>query len=106
MRKRILELKRFRSWINPDEKENMDTNIFTSRSRIVITCSKRLAPFLEKEVKELGFELERIFATGLELFGTVNDCIQLNLNLRCASQVHFSLKEFEAKHPDELYRVW
>lgn len=83
----------------------MDTNIFTSRSRIVITCSKRLSPYLEQEVKDLGFELERVFATGVELFGTVNDCIRLNLNLRCASQVHYSLLEFPAKNPDELYRV-
>lgn len=83
----------------------MTTNIYTSRSRIVITCSKRLAPYLEQEVKDLGFELERVFATGVELFGTVNDCIKLNLNLRCASQVHYSLLEFPAKHPDELYRI-
>ena len=83
----------------------MNTNIYTSRSRIVITCSKRLSPYLEQEVKELGFELERVFATGVELFGTVNDCIRLNLNLRCASQVHYSLLEFTAKNPDELYRT-
>ena len=83
----------------------MNTNIYTSRSRIVITCSKRLSPYLEQEVKELGFDLERVFATGVELFGTVNDCIRLNLNLRCASQVHYSLLEFDAKNPDELYRT-
>jgi putative N6-adenine-specific DNA methylase len=83
----------------------MDKNIFTARSRIVITCSKRLSPYLEQEVRELGFEIERVFATGLELFGTMNDCIRLNLNLRCASQVHYSLLEFPAKNPDELYRV-
>ena len=83
----------------------MNTNIFTSRSRIVITCSKRLSPYLEQEVKELGFDLERVFTTGVELFGTVNDCIRLNLNLRCASQVHYSLLEFDARNPDELYRT-
>lgn len=83
----------------------MNTNIYTSRSRIVITCSKRLAPYLEQEVKELGFEIERVFPTGIELFGTVNDCIRLNLNLRCASQVHYSILEFKAKNPDELYRT-
>ncbi|HZB13823.1 MAG TPA: class I SAM-dependent RNA methyltransferase [Chryseolinea sp.] len=83
----------------------MNTNIYTSRSRIVITCSKRLSPYLEQEVKELGFELERVFATGVELFGTMNDCVRLNLNLRCASQVHYSLLEFPAKNPDELYRT-
>jgi len=79
--------------------------IFTSPSRIIITCSKRLSPYLEKEVVDLGFVPENTFATGLELYGTINDCIKLNLNLRCASQVHYSLKEFEANHPDELYRV-
>jgi putative N6-adenine-specific DNA methylase len=83
----------------------MYKNIYTTRSRIVITCSKRLAPYLEQEVKELGYELENVFATGVELFGTVNDCIRLNLNLRCASQVHYSLLEFKAKHPDEVYRT-
>jgi putative N6-adenine-specific DNA methylase len=57
------------------------------------------------EVKDLGFEVERVFATGVELFGTVNDCIKLNLNLRCASQVHYSILEFPAKNPDELYRA-
>lgn len=78
-------------------------NVFTTRSRIVITCNKRLSPYLEQEVRALGFEPERVFATGLELMGTVNDCIVLNLNLRCASQVHYSLKEFRAKNPNELY---
>ena len=79
--------------------------IFTSPSRIIVTCSKRLSPYLEKEVIDLGFAPVATFATGLELYGTVNDCIKLNLNLRCASQVHFSLKEFEVNHPEELYRV-
>src|SRR5688572_16761800 len=83
----------------------MSKNIYTLRSRIVITCSKRLSGFLEQEVKDLGFEIERVFATGVELFGTVNDCIKLNLNLRCASQVHYSLLEFQAKNPDILYRT-
>lgn len=71
----------------------------------MITCSKRLSSYLEQEVKELGFEIERVFPTGLELFGTGNDCIRLNLNLRCASQVHYSLLEFSAKNADEMYRT-
>ncbi len=83
----------------------MNKSIYTDRSRIVITCSKRLSPYLEAEVRDLGFDLERVFATGVELFGTVNDCIRLNLNLRCASQVHYSLLEFTAKNADELYRI-
>jgi putative N6-adenine-specific DNA methylase len=80
-------------------------NIFSESSRILITCNKRLMPYLEGEVRELGFELVRTFATGVELKGTGQDCIRLNLNLRCASQVHYSLKEFAVDNPEELYRI-
>ena len=78
-------------------------SIFTTSSRIIITCKKRIAPYLEQEVRDLGFEIERKFVTGVELKGTVNDCIKLNLNLRCASQVLYSLKEFSANSPEEVY---
>jgi 23S rRNA G2445 N2-methylase RlmL len=78
-------------------------NIFTTSSRIIVTCSKRLSLYLEKEISELGFQTKRTFATGVELEGTVADCIRLNLNLRCASQVLYSLKAFRANHPDDVY---
>ena len=80
-------------------------NIFTISSRIIVTCSNRLAPYLEKEVRELGFKPVRIFKTGVELEGTLTDCIKLNLNLRCASQVLFSIKEFKAQNADALYKI-
>lgn len=73
-------------------------------NRIIVTCSNRLSPFLEKEIIELGFIPERVFKTGVELKGTLKDCITLNLNLRCASQVLYSLKEFKANNADELYK--
>ena len=79
--------------------------IFNTSSRIIITCSNRLSPYLEKEVRELGFKPERIFKTGVELKGTLQDCIKLNLNLRCASQVLFSVSEFRAFNADDLYKV-
>lgn len=78
-------------------------SLFTSKAIIIITCPKRLAPFLEEEVKELGFNIEQTFITGVQLTGTLNDCIKLNLNLRCASQVLYSLKKFEAKDANEIY---
>lgn len=68
-----------------------------------MTCNKRLAPFLEKEISELGFTPIRVFQTGVELLGTVADCIRLNLNLRCASQVLYSLQEVSIRNPEELY---
>ncbi len=78
-------------------------NLYTSKSDITITCPKRLATYLEQEVKELGFTTEETFVTGVRLSGTLNDCIKLNLNLRCASQVLYSLKKFEAENADAIY---
>lgn len=76
---------------------------FKKQSRVIITCNKRLSPVLEGEVRALGFTPERTFATGVELKATLDDCIKLNLNLRTASQVHYSLKQFKVRNPDDLY---
>lgn len=76
---------------------------FNKSSRIIVTCNKRLSPFLEKELKDSQFNISRSFPTGAELMGTLNDCIRLNLNLRCASQVLYSLKSFQCNTPAELY---
>ena len=80
-------------------------NIFNTPSRIIVTCSNRLSPWLQQETGSLGFEPVRVFKTGVELFGSMQDCIKLNLNLRCASQVLFSVKEFKAHNADELYAM-
>jgi putative N6-adenine-specific DNA methylase len=79
-------------------------SLYNSVSTITITCHKRLAPYLEQEVKELGFPIEETFITGLRLKGSINDCIRLNLNLRTASQVLYSLKKFEAQDADSVYK--
>jgi len=78
--------------------------VFHTKNKIIITCNKRLSPFLQAEVEALGFTPDRVFTTGLELTGTVTDCIKLNLNLRCASQVLYSLKSFTAENPARLYK--
>ncbi|MDB5202506.1 MAG: class SAM-dependent methyltransferase [Ferruginibacter sp.] len=78
---------------------------FTSARRIIITCSNRLSPYLQHEVVELGFKPVRVFKTGVELEGSLEDCIRLNLNLRCASQVLYSLKEFQAWNADDIYKT-
>jgi 23S rRNA G2445 N2-methylase RlmL len=77
---------------------------FNKPSYIIITCSKRLTHFLQEEITKLGFKIKRTFATGVEINGTLNDCIRLNLNLRCASQVLYSLKSFSCSNPDQLYQ--
>jgi 23S rRNA G2445 N2-methylase RlmL len=76
---------------------------FNQKNKIIITCHKWLAPALEKEMIALGFTPKNTFVTGVEVYGTLNDCIKLNLHLRTASQVLYSLKTFYCNHPDDLY---
>jgi putative N6-adenine-specific DNA methylase len=78
---------------------------FKKPGRIIVTCSKRITPFLQKEITDLGYKLSATFRTGVELHGTLNDCIRLNLNLHCASQVLYSLQSFRCTDPDRLYEV-
>jgi putative N6-adenine-specific DNA methylase len=77
--------------------------VFHNESKIVITCNKRLSSYLQQEVEELGFKPTRVFQTGVELQGTINDTIALNLNLRTGSQVLYLIKSFHAATPKELY---
>ena len=79
--------------------------VFTQPSRIIVTCNRGLAPGVQQELNELGFTPTGSFNTGVELVGTMTDCIRLNLTLRCASQVMYSLRKFRCEDPDELYRV-
>lgn len=81
------------------------TDLSKKRSKVIVTCSKRVAPFLQQEVNALGFANSKVFPTGVELQASMNDCVRLNLNLRCASQVLYSLKEFPANHPEDVYKV-
>lgn len=78
--------------------------VFNNTSKVIITCNKRLAPYLSQEVEELGFKNIRVFSTGVELNASINDCIKLNLNLRCASQILYSVKSFHAQNADDVYR--
>lgn len=77
---------------------------FAVPSDIVISCHSRLSPFVEQEVRALGFNPIETFATAVRIRGSLADCITLNLHLRCASQVNYSLKSFAPQNADDLYR--
>lgn len=72
-------------------------------SKILVTCARGLVPFLEKEVKALGYAVESSHETGLVTNGGMQDTYKLNLELRTAFNVLFLLKKFTCKGPDELY---
>jgi len=78
--------------------------VFNNSAKVIITCNKRLSVYLQQEVEALGFKPVRVFATGVELMATVNECIKLNLNLRCASQILYRIKEFNAADANEMYQ--
>ena len=78
--------------------------VFHTKSKVIITCNKRLSKYLVQEVEALGYTIVRDFPTGVELNITLTECIKLNLNLRCASQILYALSSFKINSPEELYR--
>ncbi|MBB6328043.1 putative N6-adenine-specific DNA methylase [Algoriphagus iocasae] len=77
---------------------------FDQRGKVFITCKDRFATYLEKEVRELGFVPESVSRTGIELKASLEECMDLNLHLRTASQVLFEIKSFYLQNSDDIYR--
>ena len=75
---------------------------FTQQSTISITCPKGITPYLKKEVEELGFPVQQERLAGVEIKGSLNDCMLLNLSLRTAHRVHYLLETFTAENADQL----
>jgi putative N6-adenine-specific DNA methylase len=74
------------------------------KGTILITCSAGLLDYVRREVEALGYQCRQSHKTGLELEGSQYDAMRLNLHLRTAYNVLFSLKQFKCCSPDELYR--
>jgi len=77
---------------------------FSKEGRIHITCAKALPPWLSIELKELGFPVIAELDAGVVTTGSLADTMKLNISLRTAQRVMFSIKEFEAQTADDLYR--
>jgi len=77
---------------------------FNQKGKVVITCKDRFSPYLEIELKELGFKLKGVFRTHIELYANLNECMYLNLHLRTASHVLYEIKSFYLRHADDIYR--
>ncbi|MFD2200701.1 THUMP domain-containing class I SAM-dependent RNA methyltransferase [Shivajiella indica] len=77
---------------------------FDLKGKVVVTCKDRFAPYLEKELLELGFRPRHVSRTHIELYASLNDCIDLNLHLRTASHVLYEIKSFYLHKADDIYR--
>lgn len=77
---------------------------FEKKSKIIITCPKFIAPYLGKEVTDLGYTITEQWSTGVAIEGTINDCIKLNFYIRTGNQVLWLIKDFEAVNADLMYK--
>lgn len=75
---------------------------FSLTSTISITCPKGITSYLKKELETLGFKVLKERPAGIEIKGTLRDCMKLNLCLRTAHRVHFLLDSFRAENAQQL----
>lgn len=75
-----------------------------AKGRILITCSKGIAPFLAGEVRSLGLPVSGESVAGVETEGDMADAMMLNLYIRTGHRVLFLLSEFNADDAGDLYR--
>ncbi|HEG43405.1 MAG TPA: class I SAM-dependent RNA methyltransferase [Phycisphaerales bacterium] len=78
----------------------MDLN---NKTTILITCGPSLEEYLQGEVEGLGYVVNSSHHGGVEITGTLDDCMRLNLHLRTAYNVLYLLRKFKCLQPDQLY---
>ena len=75
---------------------------FSEKRTVRVTCPLGLSPFLETEIRNLGFTPSTLEDTGIELSASLNESIRLNYQLRTAHRVYSLVDEAVAKTPEEL----
>ncbi len=78
-------------------------NPWIEKKKILITCPKRIVPWLADEVRALGFPILMEGEAAVETEGTLADTMRLNLHIRTGHRVLFLIETFEAANPEELY---
>ncbi|MEY2705595.1 MAG: hypothetical protein RL407_1657 [Bacteroidota bacterium] len=77
---------------------------FNKKGKVFITCKDRSVLYLEQELRDLGFFPVQIHRAGIELTASLEECMDLNLHLRTASQVLFEIKSFYLRSAEDIYR--
>jgi putative N6-adenine-specific DNA methylase len=76
----------------------------TERSRILITCPKRIPTYLARELDALEFPIAEEAPAGVVTSGTMHDAYKLNLHIRTGHRVLFQLRKFYVRTPDDLFK--
>lgn len=80
--------------------------IWTDKSYpIILSCAKCLAPWVEKEVRELGYEPIDKTENIVVVKGSMRDVFKLNLYIRTAHRVLVPLLRATCRHVRELYNL-
>jgi putative N6-adenine-specific DNA methylase len=79
-------------------------NRFSTKTRILITCPKRITPYLRAETEALGFTVLEEAPAGITTEGTFADAMRLNLHIRTGHRVLFQVQKFYLHSPDDLYK--
>ncbi len=74
------------------------------KANIFVICAPEISPILHEEIKGLGYTQTKEHRLGVQLFGTLSDCMYLNLQLRTANKVLWEVSKFYAANPDQLYQ--
>ena len=72
---------------------------------IIISCAKCLAPWTEKEVRNLGYEPIEVKENMVVVRGAMRDVMKLNLHLRTAHRVLVPLLRTTCRNIKDLYRA-
>lgn len=74
------------------------------KANIFVICAPEISGILHDEIKALGFGNTSQQPLGVQLYGSLIDCMYLNLNLRTANKVLWETGRFRASTPDQLYQ--
>ena len=73
------------------------------KANIFVIAAPEISSVLQKEIAGLGFRNTRRDRLGVQLSGTLEDCMFLNLHLRTANKVLWEVGQFNAGNPNQLY---
>ena len=74
------------------------------KANIFVIAAPEISNILHEEIKALGFANTAVHRLGVQLYGSLADCMYLNLNLRTANKVLWEAGRFRASTPDQLYQ--
>jgi len=77
---------------------------FSKKSILSISCPRGLPPYLQEELRQLGYKPIAARPTGMEIMGSLDDSVKLNFWLRTAHRIHYLVEEnHSVRNPESLY---